>query len=549
MAAAKVRDSRGGAFASRGRFYMRVTVAPQKRPAKLLPWATTHEEAQERARVTQALVNRLREADQSDFVEKLVESAASADSAKMEALERAVGGIVGGSVERKPVPAKGVLTFQVFAERWTGGELHREYPDHVRDKRSADDDVSRLEKHVYPVIGARPLVGVTLDDALEVMRKLPVTLAPASRRHVAQLMARVFSLAVYPCRVLSASPLPRGFLPKLRRQKAKSALYPDEDARLLGAMEVPIASRMLYGFLAREGMRSSEALRLTWADLDLERGAVRLDRTKTDDVRAWALDVGTAAALVVWRKMRASEPASALVFGHVSDQGHLAGDFRGHLRAAGVSRADLYEDSAARRPIRLHDLRATFVTVALATGRSEAWVSGRTGHRSSGQISAYRRLAQTFADVGAGDFVNMATAIPELAAAANTAANTAAEPGAAPVAVDLTARKCTGRESNSYALRRRNLKTGDQPATSGDRRDNARFVEHMATDGNPLLPALPCSAAASDVDAALVRALDAAVIAGRLDVVGLLTEELRARRLAAAGNVVEIDSGRGSRGA
>jgi hypothetical protein len=39
---------------------------------------------------------------------------------------------------------------------------------------------------------------------------------------------------------------------------------------------------MLYGVVAREGMRSSEAFRMTWGDLDLERGAVRLDVNKTD---------------------------------------------------------------------------------------------------------------------------------------------------------------------------------------------------------------------------------------------------------------------------
>jgi hypothetical protein len=44
------------------------------------------------------------------------------------------------------------------------------------------------------------------------------------------------------------------------------------------------------------------------------------------------------------------------------------------------------------------------------------------------------------------------------------------------------------------------------------------------------------------IDAALARALFAAVDAGRLDLVATLAEELRARRLAAAGNVVALPS-------
>jgi integrase len=95
-------------------------------------------------------------------------------------------------------------------------------------------------------------------------------------------------------------------LPKITKRKAKAALYPEEEAAVLACTAIPLPNRMLYGFVAREGMRSSEALRMTWGDLDLERGAVRLDVNKTDDPRAWALDPGTALALRRWRKILGS---------------------------------------------------------------------------------------------------------------------------------------------------------------------------------------------------------------------------------------------------
>lgn len=44
-------------------------------------------------------------------------------------------------------------------------------------------------------------------------------------------------------------------------------------------------------------MRAGEALALTWTDIDLDRGAVRLDKNKTDAPRAWALSPGVAQAL------------------------------------------------------------------------------------------------------------------------------------------------------------------------------------------------------------------------------------------------------------
>jgi hypothetical protein len=92
------------------------------------------------------------------------------------------------------------------------------------------------------------------------------------------------------------------------------------------------------------------------------------------------------------------------------------------LRTAGVTRPELFERTAARQPIRVHDLRATFVTVSLANicgpkisgtieqlvgerpalpldptrhlrhgqpcQREERNVGRRTGHRSSAMINA-----------------------------------------------------------------------------------------------------------------------------------------------------------------
>src|SRR6201999_3456796 len=79
--------------------------------------------------------------------------------------------------------------------------------------------------------------------------------------------------------------------------------------------------------------------------------------------------------------------------------------FRRHLKVAGVDRPELFERSEARLRIRAHDMRATFITIALACGRSEAWVADRTGHKSSVMINRYRRAARTAAELGLGDML------------------------------------------------------------------------------------------------------------------------------------------------
>jgi integrase len=64
--------------------------------------------------------------------------------------------------------------------------------------------------------------------------------------------------------------------------------------------------------------------------------------------------------------------------------------------------------------MRVHDLRASFATLALASGKSETWVADRTGHKSSQMINRYRRSARTAAELGLGWFAPMHEAIPEL---------------------------------------------------------------------------------------------------------------------------------------
>jgi integrase len=220
------------------------------------------------------------------------------------------------------------------------------------------------------------------------------------------VIGRLLALAVYPLELIPVSPLPRGFLPKVTRTKATAWLYPADDAALMACERVPLARRVLYGFLAREGLRCDEALNLTWTDLDLARGVVRLDENKTNDPRAWALSPGVAEALERWRK----HVSGALVF-TVDNEARLAELFRADLVRAQVDRPELFVRSPTRRPIRAHDLRATFVTLSLANGKTETWVMDRTGHRSSTMINAYRRAARHAAELGLGELAPLDRAL------------------------------------------------------------------------------------------------------------------------------------------
>ncbi len=165
----------------------------------------------------------------------------------------------------------------------------------------------------------------------------------------------------------------------------------------------------------REGMRTDEMAALRWREVDLERGRVNLDANKTDDPRDWDLRPDTVEALRRWKHLcRPNDAPSDRVFaegGVPLNVEHLAVQLRRDLWRVGVRRPQLHENTKGRQRIRAHDLRATFVTIALATGKTETWISDRTGHRSHEMTETYRRRSRTW---NLGQLGPLFELIPEL---------------------------------------------------------------------------------------------------------------------------------------
>lgn len=404
-----MKQRKGGARVLRGKHFARVRVGKGRRLTIPLPGVRGEHAAEVRAAEIADVANTLVAAGRWFDVEEVARAMGGATTEKQLRILRVAAERLAAS---GPGVGEGDETFEHFAGRWTTGALHREHPDHVPLK-DATGDSGILALHINPHVGALPLVSFTIENADAVMRALPDGLSKARRRHVAQVIHRVLRLAAYPARLIERSPLPPGWLPKLGPDKARVYLYPDEDAKLMAATGdngVELQARVLYGFLAREGLRVSEALSLSWSDLDLDRGAIIMDENKTEDPRSWALDPGVVRALSTWKLQAPAEGPFASVSAR-----HAAGRLRDDLAAAGVDRAELYRQSAARRRIGVHDLRATFVTISLATGKTEAWVQDRTGHRSTLMIAKYRRASRTVAELGLGGLMPLDEAIPEFA--------------------------------------------------------------------------------------------------------------------------------------
>lgn len=411
-----------------GHPYVRIRLPDQRRPTIRLG-CSTREEASRRVAIVSDIVTALRNAGRETLIEELATRAAKAvSSTDLEGVRIAVRAICAGEVAARPAFDQ-TITFRQFSEKWTSGELHDLYKRHVKRKKTASFDRGLFRTWVYPRIGDLPLMAITSDHCEEVLNDIPSDRSEHLVRHVAQVMNRTFKLAVFPAKILKASPLPAGFLPRIEKEKARTYLLPADDRVLLRCPDIYVVLRLFYGLLAREGMRRDEALTLDFCNLDLENGAVHLDTNKTDDPRWWALDPGVAEALWLWKRHYHPNPApTSRVFVYPAESRQAgrpltaairAEEFRAHLRRAGIRRHQLFENTADRRHVCIHDLRATFVTVSLANGRSETWVQDRTGHKSSEMINEYRRQARTHAELRLGVLTPLAEAIPELAAVRN----------------------------------------------------------------------------------------------------------------------------------
>lgn len=378
-----------------GFVFLRASLPDGKRKSWKLVVECSHEEQMHRARLLAVFVEKLspRHADRIDAVARKL---CALDVAHLEDLRAAVDEIC-AETSAKPLTVKDV------ADMWTSGELTRKYgKKYVQAKRSVADDINRFNKHIFPAIGHVPIKNVTRDLAMQMIYDLPKTLSTQTVLNIGNLLSRIMHISVNQLKIIGVSPLSKGWLPSEREEKRKLFLYPNEARALLSCQKISRTFRFLCGLQLHEGLRVGEAMSLKWSQIDLEAKIIRLhaDKVKTKEHRSWKLGDDTVRAFQAWKNLHPhtvfvfeaprksdTEPRSALSY----DKTKMARKLRNALRIAGVMREELFEKGESLIPIRMHDLRATFVTIASASGKSERWIRNRTGHKSVAILDTYQR--------------------------------------------------------------------------------------------------------------------------------------------------------------
>lgn len=404
---------RGSARRKRGKWFARLRFGNGLRLEQVLPWATESDEqaATERAQLMAETADKLVAIGRADLVKGMCREFARAST--QEAIDRARATVAVILKGEKAIRTGKDITTKQWGMHYTSGDLAKKFPDHVYDK-DYKRDAGRLRMYVYPIVGDVPVRAFNLAHGNAVMRSLPAHLSPTSRRHIAQALMRIMHLAVFPGQLVAASPLPRGWLPKLHAKDRKhyTCLYPREEGQFLSHHGTPIALRLFFGVLAREGMRLSELWDSEWWQWNLVEGTFTTAKTKTGDTRMWALRPETTRAMALWKEAKSKLPRPFAELDEViGDRTKTAEAFRDAIKAAGIDRAELFTSTQHTGKLRAHDARAMFVTVSLAEGRTETWIRDRTAHKSTSMIDRYRRQARQFEELKLGSFVDLSAAL------------------------------------------------------------------------------------------------------------------------------------------
>lgn len=286
------------------------------------------------------------------------------------------------------------LTLRQWATKWLD----------ARDTATVDDDRSRLENHILPVLGDLLLVQIRprhIRDLVEALKKkkklgnrradgtrVPTDelIAPRTVRHIYGTLHAMLADAVAAELIPSNPCVLKDELPaKVDKDRTwrRTAVFARDEVELIisaPADAVPEDRRVMYAILFLGATRFGEAAALTWRDYDaacsplgklvIERSysskAHEVKPTKTDNPREMPVHPTLARILAAWKaggfaRLTGREPRPEDLIvpsrrGKHRNVNHMLRRFHEDLERIGL------------RARRQHDARRTFISIARADG-------------------------------------------------------------------------------------------------------------------------------------------------------------------------------------
>ena len=308
----------------------------------------------------------------------------SADEARKKAV-RVIDRIKQGEDPLPPAP-KPPLTVADLAKRYMAAHVAVNCNDHT-----ANIYRGSLENHILPALGAKPVAAVGRTEAAALHYGLRDT--PRAANRALMVLSKMLSLA----EAWGLAPVgsnPCRFVSRYKEGKRERFLTEDEYRRVgreLCALEArgerSARAAAALRLLMLTGCRLMEVLTLRWDDVDWRAGELRLRDAKTG---ARLVPLTPTAATVL--KGIACVPGNPWVFPGGKPGSHLI-----HLRPSWHR----VRKRAGVEDVRIHDLRHSFASRALALGEGLTMIGRLLGHTDMGSTARYAHLARDMEKVSA----------------------------------------------------------------------------------------------------------------------------------------------------
>ena len=260
----------------------------------------------------------------------------------------------------------GAATVEAMTRQW--------HAANARDRWSAlyaHQMLLRLQAHVFPVIGAKPIASVTRPDIIALLERCKARSGAFQADHVRQHLVCAFDDWL-DRELIEANPADRlakrTATPDKQPQPAVLAIAAAREVLAkVEASQASVMMKLLHRFLALTGLRSTEVREATWSEFDGDTWRIPAERMKGRRGRKKGHTCFLApAALEVIEVARALAPAGAVYVFPTQNYGQ-----QHHAPFGRSSLAEVLKRELGNRVHVAHGWRATMATV-LRTRHPEA---------------------------------------------------------------------------------------------------------------------------------------------------------------------------------
>jgi integrase len=275
----------------------------------------------------------------------------------------------------------GAMDLKTLGEIYLVEYAKRRHKDEGREARR------KLERDVYPSLGRARVEHVSLTDVERYHRRMTAEQGPIQANRTLALLSGLFKFAerrgyrpqgTNPCRYVPKNPETsrERFLTDEEIKAYLAGLDRTERSKPRAALTCNALRLLLY-----TGARKSEVLSLRWEHVDFQRAIAFLPDSKTGK-RPLLLPEP---ALRILRRIKGMSLNSEWVFASNSSVGHRLEIRKTHIDACQL---------AGIRDLRVHDLRHSFASVAVAGGHGLPAIGKALGHRRAVTTERYSHLAE-----------------------------------------------------------------------------------------------------------------------------------------------------------